>query len=1029
MNSSSSVVFQVSDVRSVKRYNNNKSSILIFGRTAVDAVTGDDKSVVVVVENYQPLVYVAACDRHKLSFNPNSATFAADIVRRTRGFGYHEEEEFLQLRYDDKKMNSSKELLFDEDMPRELSFMIEHGDVRPCDWIEVATDKQKTSKDAKSTCDIEVVLYNNTHVNITRVESPPQPMARFRVLAFDIECAGREDVFPDPAIDPIISIVSLVDDMCNDRTPRSYVAMTYRGVDRTKLDKIEENGKKLEVEIYEDEQEMLEQWFNYIVERTDVDVITGYNSTEFDLPYIAKRYHEISDQWPVLGKMVDEKSSIYELRGRFKGTKAAQLSMLGRVDLDMLTVIRDGHKLRSYKITPVVNEFMSHRDRFEFDVYRPIKYFKVLGLRPEDVDKHVLMSRCGEVIDIDDPNTTLQPADGPYYLHFPRKIEYIKTLFVFVYDRKPCDESLQGKKELLDFYVARYAKPDETKIDLPYHLITPYWNENDEKRAEILEYNARDTVLVMRMFHKLLVGVKMVEMAKVTGVTLETLIKRKQSVRCESLLFRKFIKCGFVIPSQALVHVYGADNNDDDYDDEDDNDDDDEDDDDDEEPAIKKRKVEKKNKTTKKDYVGATVIEPKRGFYKIPVATLDFASLYPSIMRTKNMCPTTYVEEGNPHYKTLPEDRYYVIPTVGHRFVKQSTRRGVLPLILAELGQRRGEAKKAMRQEPDEFKKAIWDGRQLALKLSMNALYGYFGAKFSRLRCRAIAESVTAFGRFGLELTEEETKKHTLGSEIVYGDTDSVFVLFRKNNLSVAEAIELGKSACKKVNEAFEYLSEESVMRLEFEKVFQPLDLVNKKRYAGAYWTKPDFWDMIYSRGLENVRRDSCVLAPELMEVVLYLILGQNDIEAAKNIIRVVVQRLYMCEIDIDRLVLSKEYVKENYATPQMHIAVVEKMRKRNKLTAPRLKERIPFVVMPRTVEKTKPSELSEDPEYVKKNGMYPDARYYVEKQLRKPLTRVLKHIIGESACDELFMGAHTMKRRRPPPSNTQGLMKFFNKK
>lgn len=46
------------------------------------------------------------------------------------------------------------------------------------------------------------------------------------------------------------------------------------------------------------------------------------------------------------------------------------------------------------------------------------------------------------------------------------------------------------------------------------------------------------------------------------------------------------------------------------------------------------------------DFTGATVIEPARGYYDAPIATLDFASLYPSIMMAHNLCYTTMVTEG-----------------------------------------------------------------------------------------------------------------------------------------------------------------------------------------------------------------------------------------------------------------------------------------------------------------------------------------------------------------------------------------------
>jgi len=47
---------------------------------------------------------------------------------------------------------------------------------------------------------------------------------------------------------------------------------------------------------------------------------------------------------------------------------------------------------------------------------------------------------------------------------------------------------------------------------------------------------------------------------------------------------------------------------------------------------------------TDEQYEGATVIEPAKGYYDVPIATLDFSSLYPSIMMAHNLCYTTLLD-------------------------------------------------------------------------------------------------------------------------------------------------------------------------------------------------------------------------------------------------------------------------------------------------------------------------------------------------------------------------------------------------
>lgn len=88
-------------------------------------------------------------------------------------------------------------------------------------------------------------------------------------------------------------------------------------------------------------------------------------------------------------------------------------------------------------------------------------------------------------------------------------------------------------------------------------------------------------------------------------------------------------------------------------------------------------------------------------------------------------------------------------------------------------------------------------------------------------------------------------------SEVVYGDTDSVMVKFGVK--TVEEAMKLGKEAADMISKTFL-----TPIKLEFEKVYFPYLLMNKKRYAGVYWTRPEKYDKIDTKGIENVRRDNC---------------------------------------------------------------------------------------------------------------------------------------------------------------------------
>lgn len=130
--------------------------------------------------------------------------------------------------------------------------------------------------------------------------------------------------------------------------------------------------------------------------------------------------------------------------------------------------------------------------------------------------------------------------------------------------------------------------------------------------------------------------------------------------------------------------------------------------------------------------------------------------------------------------KRLNDDEYERSPT-GHYFVKASRKKGILPQILDELLAARKRAKKDMASATDPMMKAVQNGRQLALKISANSVYGFTGATVGQLPCLPIASSVTAFGRnllFETKAFVENTYTVANGfkfnAEVIYGDTDSV---------------------------------------------------------------------------------------------------------------------------------------------------------------------------------------------------------------------------------------------------------------
>lgn len=102
-------------------------------------------------------------------------------------------------------------------------------------------------------------------------------------------------------------------------------------------------------------------------------------------------------------------------------------------------------------------------------------------------------------------------------------------------------------------------------------------------------------------------------------------------------------------------------------------------------------------------------------------------------------------------------------------------------------------------------------------------------------------------------------------------------------------------------------------------------------------------------------------------------------------------------KVDISQLVITKELTKNDYAAKQAHVELAAKMKKRDPGTAPKLGDRVPYIICSAT--KGTPAYMkAEDPIYVLENSVPIDVNYYLENQLSKPLLRIFEPILGEKA-------------------------------
>jgi DNA polymerase delta subunit 1 len=386
-------------------------------------------------------------------------------------------------------------------------------------------------------------------------------------------------------------------------------------------------------------------------------------------------------------------------------------------------------------------------------------------------------------------------------------------------------------------------------------------------------------------------------------------------------------------------------------------------------------------------FTGATVLDPIPGFYKKDIVVLDFASLYPSIIRANNLCYTSIVLDEK--YMNLPGYTYNTYKDV--TFVQNNT--SILPKILEKMALSRKLEKQKMAKTTG-LQKTIHNMNQNAYKISMNSIYGFLAAY--TLQCKPIASTVTYVGRQMIEKTAEYIESNYSGSKIIYGDTDSVFIDY---NLDLP-FIELCKVADKTAEECSNLFPDP--VKLEFEKIYSPFLIFSKKRYIGTLlqpYTDPikSYRD---SKGVVTTRRDNCKLIRDVYKETLDIIMSTENSESDPKLlavehIRNCIRKLKNGEYPIECLQITKS-LGEDYKNKNLpHVVVADKMKSRGEDVRPN--DRIPYVfVKYETTRRTTPQyKRVENTTYAVENNLEIDYEYYVQNQFKNPLVQIIETLFN----------------------------------
>ncbi len=577
-----------------------------------------------------------------------------------------------------------------------------------CAWVKV--DKYKLIEHGKdSYCDIELRV---DWRDITPIEKDTN--APLRILSFDIECySSDKDKFPQAKNkeDCIFQIGSTYTYL-NESVPyRQHIVCLKE------TDKVEGSI----VEWYEDEKSMIKAWIKEVISQ-DCDIITGWNIFGFDEGYIYDRCLEhlnLEEEILHISKLRYHKCNFRDFKlesAAFGQNKIRMFDTPGRIHIDLMKDVQKNFKLNSYKLDFVASNFIRN-EIYKIEIINNINsYIKLY---------------CDGVDSINNED----------FIHVEYALDFISEMIGYKYKVEEINKSektiiIKPTKELLEYFeTSEYKEWVETinrkerkfklfwsqaKDDVGPKDIFRMYNGTSEERAIVAKYCIKDCTLINLLIDKLCVVTNNIEMANVCYVPMSFLFTRGQVIKLFSLCLKNYRDAGYLFP-------------------------------------VLKRPEEKLP-----SYEGAIVFDPEANVEYEALAVKDYASLYPSSIIHKNMSHETIIKLDK--YDNIPSVdgvpiTYFNASFKDHdnsiqyrRFAKIGDKLGVVPTTLRNLIGERNAVKKVMKGCKDPFKYKILDGKQLALKITANSLYGALGADVSPIFERDIAACTTSTGREMLKL-------------------------------------------------------------------------------------------------------------------------------------------------------------------------------------------------------------------------------------------------------------------------------------
>jgi len=334
----------------------------------------------------------------------------------------------------------------------------------------------------------------------------------------------------------------------------------------------------------------------------------------------------------------------------------------------------------------------------------------------------------------------------------------------------------------------------------------------------------------------------------------------------------------------------------------------------------------KKEFTKKKKYIGAIVLDPKRGLYD-DVYVFDFSSLYPSIIMTSNI-----------GFDTIDKNGEIKNPGSGFKFTNKK-KSIVKETIEGMIGKRKLYKDQKLKMIEEGINKGsefeTISSNEYVVKALTNSIYGIMGMQQSRWYSVEIAESITKMGQWIITFTVEYFR--IIGFDVIYGDTDSIFCVDNekkdlKNNMN--DILKQYHKVLK--DELKQFGITDSKINLEDDKTFSKFLLVDKKNYTGiASSLNGKKTNELYTKGLDYIKRNTIRYASNKQkELIKHILFDNYNLDDCIFFIEECQREVIDGKLDIEDLIIRMKITKkiEEYQSKLPHVIVAEKIIKKTGL-------------------------------------------------------------------------------------------------